>query len=115
MEREGEKVQGHEHGGKIGFPVPEVVFEMVSVILQDVEALVLDFPPGAPTAGEVDQRVRNDLEGGYGTVAGWDGAGGRDHLDHEPVDRQGIGIAAQRNVAQPAVAVVEALASALDR
>jgi hypothetical protein len=42
MEREGEKVQGHEHGGKIGFPVPEVVFEIVSVILQDVENLFAD-------------------------------------------------------------------------
>src|SRR5690349_14583637 len=33
MEGESEQVQGDEHGGKIGFPVPEVVFEMVAVIL----------------------------------------------------------------------------------
>ena len=54
MEGESEQVQGHEHGRKIDFAVPEVVFEIVSVILQDIEALVLDFPPGAPAGGEVD-------------------------------------------------------------
>ena len=63
MEGESQKVQGHEHGGKIGFPVPEVVFEIVSVILQDVEALVLDFPRGAPTGGEVDHRVSTTVSG----------------------------------------------------
>src|SRR3954453_2117682 len=44
MEGESEKVQGDEHGGKIGFPVPKVVFEMVAVVLQEVEAFVLDLP-----------------------------------------------------------------------
>jgi hypothetical protein len=38
MEGESEKVQRNEHGGKIDFLVPEVVFEMVSVVLQDIEA-----------------------------------------------------------------------------
>ena len=41
MEGESEKVQGDEHRGKIDFPVPEVVFEMVAVVLQDVEAFVV--------------------------------------------------------------------------
>src|SRR5918995_6015910 len=47
MESESEKVQGDEHGGKIDFPVPEVVLGMVAVVLQDIEAFVLDLPPGA--------------------------------------------------------------------
>src|SRR3954451_19827503 len=47
MEGESQKVQGDEHGAKIDFPMSEVVFEMVSVVLQDVEAFVLDLPPGA--------------------------------------------------------------------
>src|SRR3954452_12196748 len=38
MEGESQKVQRNEHGGKIGFAVPEVVFEMVAVVLQNVEA-----------------------------------------------------------------------------
>src|SRR4051794_21451328 len=46
MEGESEKVQGHEHGGKIGFPVPKVVFGMVAVVLQDVEAFVVSRPGG---------------------------------------------------------------------
>src|SRR4029453_3779564 len=44
MEGESEQVQGDEHGGKIDFPMPEVVFEMVAVVLQDVEAFVPAFP-----------------------------------------------------------------------
>lgn len=75
MEGESEQVQGHEHGGKIGFPVPEVVFEIVAVILQDIEALVLDFPSGAAAGGEVDHRVGADLEVGDEAVAVGDGAG----------------------------------------
>ena len=38
MESEGQKVQRDEHGREVVFPVPEVVFEMVAVVLQDVEA-----------------------------------------------------------------------------
>jgi hypothetical protein len=34
MEGESQQVQGHEHGGKIGFPVAEIVFEIVAVVLQ---------------------------------------------------------------------------------
>ena len=55
-----------------------------------------------------------NLEVGDEAVAVGDGAGGVDDLDHEPVDGQGVGIAAQRDVAQPAVAVVETLAPPLD-
>src|SRR4051812_31977974 len=115
MEGESEQVQGDKHGGKIGFPVSEVVFEMVAVVLQNVEAFILDLPARPATGGEVDHRVGANLEIGDEAVAVGDGAGGIDDLDHEPVDGQGVSIAAQRNVAQPAVAVVEALAPALDR
>src|SRR3954467_6602667 len=108
MEGESQKVQGHEHGGKIDFLVPEVVFEMVAVVLQDVEAFILDFPAHPATGGEVDHRVGRDVEVGDETVAVCDGAGGVDDLDHESVDGHGISIAAQWDVAQPAVAVVEA-------
>src|ERR671910_958965 len=42
MESESQKVQGDEHGGKIVFAVAEIVLEIVSVVLQDVEAFVFD-------------------------------------------------------------------------
>ena len=82
MEGESEQVQGHEHGGKIGFPVPEVVFEIVAVVLQDIEAFVLDLPAGAATGGQFGHRVGADLEVGDEAVAVCDGAGGVDDLDH---------------------------------
>jgi hypothetical protein len=114
MEGESEKVQGDEHGGKIDFAVPEVVFEMIAVVLQDIEAFVLDLPARPATGSQFGHRVGADLKVGDEAVAVCDGAGGVDDLDHEPVDDQGLGIAAQRDVREPAVAVVEALAPALD-
>src|SRR4029450_7699422 len=64
MEGESEKVQGHEHGGKIDFAVAEVVFEMVAVVLQDVEAFILDLPARPAAGGKVDHRVGADLKVG---------------------------------------------------
>ena len=64
MESESEQVQGHEHGREVVFPVAEIVLEIVAVILQDIEALVLDFPPSAPAGGPIGHRVGADLEVG---------------------------------------------------
>src|SRR3954471_17588503 len=64
MEGESQKVERNKHGGKIDFPVPEVVFEMVAVVLQDVEAFILDLPARPATGGEVDHRVGRDVEVG---------------------------------------------------
>src|SRR3954463_9834721 len=114
MEGESEQVQGDEHGGKIDFPMPKVVFEIVSVVLRNIEAFVLDLPTRPATGGQFGHRVGADLEVGDEAVAVGDGAGGIDDLDHQPVDDQGVGIAAQRDVRKPAVAVVEALTPALD-
>ena len=105
MEGESQKVQRHEHGGKILLAVPEVVFEIVAVVLQDVEAFVLDLPAGPATGGQFGHRVGADGQVGDEAVAVGDGAGGVDDLDHQPVDGQGVGVAAQRDVGEPAVAV----------
>ena len=56
MEGESEKVQGDEHRGKIDFAVAEVVFEMVAVVLQDIEAFILDLPARPAAGGQVDRR-----------------------------------------------------------
>jgi hypothetical protein len=42
MHREGEQVHGGEHHGEVLLAVPEVVFKVVAVGLEDVEAFVLD-------------------------------------------------------------------------
>src|SRR3954449_3144713 len=61
MEGESQKVERNKHGGKIDFAVAEVVFEMVAVVLQDVEAFILDLSARPATDGEVDHRVGRDV------------------------------------------------------
>src|ERR1700739_299456 len=41
MPGEGEHVEGGERHGQIGLAMPEIVFEFVAVVFQDVEAFVL--------------------------------------------------------------------------
>ena len=41
---EGKHVEGGERHGELIFAVPEIVFEFVAVVLEDVEAFVFDFP-----------------------------------------------------------------------
>ena len=51
VEGEGQPVHGGDHHGEVLFAVPEIVFEVVKVVSQDIEGLVLDFPQlvrGAP-------------------------------------------------------------------
>jgi hypothetical protein len=76
MEGESEQVQGNEHGGKIGFPVSKVVFEMIAVVLQNIEAFVLDLPARPATGGQIGHRVGADGQIGDEAVAVCDGAGG---------------------------------------
>ena len=53
MEGESEQVQGHEHGREVVFPVAEIVLEIVAVVLQDIEAFVLDLPARPATGGQI--------------------------------------------------------------
>ncbi len=51
MPGEGEQVERGERHGQIGLAVPEIVFKLVAVVFQDVEAFVLDLPPCAASSG----------------------------------------------------------------
>ena len=42
MEGKGQEVHGGEHHGEVFLAMAEVVFEVVAVVFEDVEALVLD-------------------------------------------------------------------------
>ncbi|MGC8535792.1 MAG: hypothetical protein ACP5QR_09715, partial [Rhizomicrobium sp.] len=53
MKGEGQQVHGGEHHGKVLFAVPEIMFEVVAVIFQDVEGLILDFPSGSGAVGDL--------------------------------------------------------------
>ena len=62
---EGEEVEGGERHGQIGLAMAEIVFELVAVVFQDVEAFVLDLPPGAAAGdglgdGALGDRQRGD-------------------------------------------------------
>jgi len=50
---EGEQVERGERHGQIALAMAEVVFKLVAVVFQDVEAFVLDLPPGAAADGDL--------------------------------------------------------------
>ena len=50
---EGEQVERGERHGQIVLAMPEVVFKLVAVVFQDVEAFVLDLPPCAAANGDL--------------------------------------------------------------
>ena len=60
VEGEGEQVEGDEKAGESFLAVPEVVLEVVSVGLEDVEGLVLDLPTGAAAGGEFGDGIGGD-------------------------------------------------------
>ena len=68
----------------------EVVFEMISVAFEDVEALVFDFPPGSGASGDLGDGLAGDGErGDEGAIIGCFAAGiGDGHAD--PVDVQSL-------------------------
>jgi len=115
MEGEGQQVQAHQDGCEILLPVSEVVLKVVTLVLQDIERLVLDFPPGPATGGKFDDGVGTDGQIGDKVVAIRRLALGIDDLDLEPVDRQRIPAVAQRHAPQPAIAMNEALLATLNR
>ena len=51
MPGEGEQIEGGERHGEKLLAVPEIMFELIAVVFENVEALVLDFP-SRPTAGD---------------------------------------------------------------
>jgi hypothetical protein len=56
---EGQQVQGHQNGGEVALAVTEIVLDVVSLGLEDVEGLVFDLPASA-TAGREFGDIRLD-------------------------------------------------------
>jgi len=69
MDGEGQQVQAHQDRGEILFPVSEVVLKVVALVLQNVEGLVLDLPPGPATGGKFDDGIGTDRQIGDEAVA----------------------------------------------
>ena len=79
--------------------MPEIVFEVIALGFQGVEAFVLDLPARPAAGGQFDDGVAVGGQIGDEAVAIGQLAGGVANLDHQPVDRHGIDAVAQRHVA----------------
>ena len=78
----------------------EIMFEMIVVVLQYVEALVLDFPSCSGAGGALADVFARDLERGYeGSVVGRLLLGIADG-DADPIDVEGVLALAQGGVSE---------------
>ena len=90
MQGEGEQVEDDKEVGERSLSVSKIVFEVVSVGLQDVESLVLDLPAGAAAGGDFGDVVPVDREIGDEAVVIGPLSGGIADLDFKPVDQQSV-------------------------
>src|SRR5580658_7407381 len=88
MEGEGEQVEAGQGGREVDFAVAEIVFEIVAVVLENIEGFVFDFPSCAATRREVDDGVWTDGEIGDEAVAICGLSGRVDDFDSEPGECQ---------------------------
>ena len=100
VQREGEQVEDDEHVGEGLGAVAEVVFEVVAVLLEDIEGFVLDLPSGAGAVDEFGDVGAVDGQVGDEGAAVGDGAVGSHAGDLEPVHAQGVVAVAQRQVSR---------------
>ena len=66
---EGQQVQSRQDGGEVALAVTEIVLDVVSLGLENVEGLVLDLPAGATAGREFGDIVGPDRQVGNETVA----------------------------------------------
>ena len=105
MPGEGEQVERGERHGQIGLAVPEIVFKLVAVVFQDVEAFVLDLPPCAAASGDLGDVALGDRQRGNEGHLVCDCALGVEAVEADPVDQHGVLAVAQRNLLDEPVAM----------
>ena len=66
---EGQQVQGRQDGGEVALAVTEIVLDVVSLGLENVEGLVLDLPAGATAGREFGDIIGAHRQVGNETVA----------------------------------------------
>ena len=64
VDGEGQEVEGGEGHVEMLFAVTEIVFEIITIILQDFEGFVLDYPPCSSAGGDIGDVLCRDLERG---------------------------------------------------
>ena len=90
------------------------MIEVVAFGFQGVEAFVLDLPARPAASCQFDHGVAIDGQIGDEAVAIGHLVGGVAYLDHQPIDRHGVGAVAQRHVAYPTIGMGESLPAVLD-
>ena len=68
VEEEGQEVEQEESFREILAPMAEVMFQVVALVLEDVEGFVLDLPAGTPPAGDPLHRLLLQAQVGHPTV-----------------------------------------------
>ena len=93
---------GGEQHGEVLFAVAEIMFEMIAVIFEDVEALVLDLPsrPGASRdLGDILRQTLSEVTKAPSSCVSLGVADG----DADPIDGEGVLAITQRRARKPAV------------
>ena len=67
VDGEGDEVEHQRHVGQAFLAVSEVVFEVVSVVLEFVEGFVFDFPSASCAVEQLPDVVSRDRDGGVNT------------------------------------------------
>ena len=112
---EGEEVQGCEDHGEMLLAMTEIMFEVISVVFQDVESFVLDFPPRPGAGGDLGDIFAADVQAcDPGAIVGRL-ALGVEEGQADPIDAHGVLAFAQRSALEPAVAIGQLLAAFLAR
>jgi hypothetical protein len=69
VEEEGEEIEDDEQAGEGFLAMAEIVFQIVAVVFEDVEALVFDFPSGSSAGDQFGDIFPGDRQVGDEAVA----------------------------------------------
>jgi len=109
MKGKRQQIQQDKQLRQMLFAMPEVVLQMIAVVLQHIEALVFDLPAGARASRNFDHVVRCHRQTGHESAIVGRFSLGIDDADPEPVDGQRVFSVAQRNALDPAVVIDQAM------
>ena len=87
MPGEGEQIEGGERHGEKLLAVPEIMFELIAVVFQNVEALVLNFTSRAAAGDDFGDFVLGNGKAGPPGHGIFDLSLGVDNLEADPVDQ----------------------------
>lgn len=103
VQGKGQEVEHDQHAGQVLLAMAEVAFQVVPLALEDIEGLILDFPPALGALGEFPDLVAGHLEVDDVGAAAGDRAVWTLNGDRQPVHPQGIFAIAEGGIRHPLV------------